>query len=124
MWFDLMKNHNSLVDEHRAVREIFSNLGSKYEHLKVHDGNLDPLPDGILILSSRQIPSAKYCMAKTEETYLNELESLKKDLLQHESLKGLENRIIGPTNNIGDTNRYGDNFELHEIMKRQSGLQF
>jgi hypothetical protein len=120
MWLNLTKEGNTLVENHHEIRAKFRELGKRYEHLQIHDGDFDPVPDGIMILASRSIPSSRYCMAKTTAAYRSELDSLKNDLVK----ESLETRVIGPTNSPMEVQQYGDNFKLHEIVRRRSGLYF
>lgn len=120
LWLDLTNkgDQNSFVENHRTLRTQFKEYGKKYQHLQVHDGNFDSLPDCVLVLTSRSVPSSRYCMAKTTATHKSELDGLKIDLLK----ESLECRIVGPTDDPREVQLYGDNFQLHEIFRRRSGF--
>jgi len=121
LWLDLTDSQRTLVDNHHELRYKFRQLASHYSHLKVHDGDFDPVPEGILIMAARSVPSSKYCMAKVEQEYRTELDRLKVDLIKESDL---EKRVIGPTDDPRQIRIYGDNFELHEKVKKVSGLGF
>jgi len=120
MWLNLTEeeNKNALVENHQEIRDKFRELGKRYEHLQIHDGDFDPVPEGIMILAARSIPSSKYCMARTTMNHKSELDDLKNDLVN----KSLDSRVIGPTNSSIEIQQYGDNFKLHEIVKRRAGF--
>ena len=114
LWLNLTtkEDRNAFVKDHLELRKTFDRLGRNYPHLQVHDGNFDALPDCVVVLASRSIPSSRYCMAKTSEQYRQEIDCLRNDLLG----ASLEERVIGPTNNPKDVFQYGDNFELQKIL--------
>ena len=121
LWLDLTASQRTLVDNHHELRDTFKQLASNYSHLKVHDGDFDSCPQGVLIMAARSVPSSKYCMAKTEPEYRSELDCLKEALIKKPSLEG---RVIGPTDDPKDIRMYGDNFELHDRVRKVSGFGF
>jgi len=116
LWLNLTKDEyrNSFAENHHELRSAFKKYGEKYPHLQIHDGDFDPLPDCVIVLTSRSVPSSRYCMAKTTSSFKPELDNLKGDLAK----ASLEKRIIGPTNDLGMVEEYGDNFELQKKLVR------
>lgn len=117
LWLNLTtpEDKDALIPNHLELRNSFNNLGKKYSHLQIHDGNFDTLPKCVIVLTSRSILSSRYCLAKTSEQYQPEIASLRNDLVN----ASLEARIIGPTNNPQDVFQYGDNFKLQKIVERK-----
>ena len=116
LWLNLTKDEyrNSFAENHLELRSVFKKYGKKYQHLQIHDGDFDPLPSCVIVLTSRSVPSSRYCMAKTTNSFKPELENLKNDLVK----ASLEKRIIGPTSDLRMVEQYGDNFELQKRLVR------